>query len=51
MEIVRKDSGEPAVLLTGAGKAFAEANGIGEVKISLSHAHHYAAANAVALGV
>jgi holo-[acyl-carrier protein] synthase len=51
MEITRKDSGEPALLLSGAGKAYAEANGIAEVKISLSHAHHYAAANAVALGV
>jgi holo-[acyl-carrier protein] synthase len=50
MEIVRKESGEPALVLTGAGKAFAEANGIAEVKISLSHAQHYAAANAVALG-
>ena len=51
MEITRKESGEPALLLSGAGKAYAEANGIAEVKISLSHAHHYAAANAVALGV
>jgi holo-[acyl-carrier protein] synthase len=50
MEIVRKGSGEPALVLTGSGKAFAEANGIAEVKISLTHAHHYAAANAVALG-
>ena len=50
MEITRKDSGEPSLLLSGAGKAYAEANGIAEVKISLSHAHHYAAANAVALG-
>jgi holo-[acyl-carrier protein] synthase len=51
MEIVRKESGEPALLLSGAGQAFAEARGIAEVKISLSHAHHYAAANAVALGI
>ena len=51
MEIVRKESGEPAVVLTGSGKEFAEANGIGEVKISLTHAQHYAAANAIALGV
>lgn len=49
MEIIRKESGEPALVLTGAGKAFAEANRISEVKISLTHAHHYAAANAVAL--
>lgn len=50
MEIIRKESGEPSLLLTGAGKDFAELKGIAEVKISLSHAHHYAAANAVALG-
>lgn len=49
MEIVRKDSGEPALVLSGTGKAYAEAIGIAEVKISLTHAHHYAAANAVAL--
>ena len=50
MEIVRRESGEPALLLSGCGKAFADARGIVEVKISLTHARHYAAANAVALG-
>lgn len=50
MEIARKESGEPGLVLSGAGKAFAERNGITEVKISLTHAHHYAAANAVAMG-
>jgi len=50
MEIVRRESGEPALLLSGGGKAFADARGIVEVKISLTHARHYAAANAVALG-
>lgn len=50
MEIVRRQSGEPALELSGAGKAFADARGIAEVKISLTHARHYAAANAVALG-
>jgi holo-[acyl-carrier protein] synthase len=50
MEIVRKESGEPQLLLTGAGKDFADTMGIAEVKISLTHAQHYAAANAVALG-
>ncbi len=49
MEIARKESGEPHLALSGAGKAFAEAQGIVEVKISLTHARHYAAANAVAL--
>ncbi|MCW1921376.1 holo-ACP synthase [Luteolibacter arcticus] len=50
MEIVRKDSGEPELVLSGVGKAYAAGKGIAEVKISLTHAHHYAAANAVALG-
>jgi holo-[acyl-carrier protein] synthase len=49
MEIVRKDTGEPEVVLSGAGKDFAERQRIREVKISLTHAQHYAAANAVAL--
>lgn len=50
MEIVRKESGEPELKLDGAGKRYAETRGIAEVKISLTHAKHYAAANAVALG-
>ena len=50
MEIVRKDSGEPELVLSGVGQAYAKEKGIAEVKISLTHAHHYAAANAVALG-
>jgi holo-[acyl-carrier protein] synthase len=50
MEIVRRPSGEPAVELTGTGKAYAAAAGIAEVKISLTHARDYAAANAVAVG-
>lgn len=50
MEIIRRPSGEPAVELSGAGRRFADGNGITEVKISLTHARDYAAANAVALG-
>lgn len=49
MEVSRGASGEPVMLLSGAGKAFAERNGIREVKISLSHAEHYAVANALAM--
>lgn len=48
MEITRDALGAPKLLLSGAGKAFAEANGITDVKISLSHAKQYAAANALA---
>lgn len=50
MEIIRRPSGEPALELSGTGKAYAEATGITDVKISLTHARDYAAANAVALG-
>jgi holo-[acyl-carrier protein] synthase len=50
MEIIRRPSGQPALQLSGIGKAYAEANGIAEIKISLTHARDYAAANAVALG-
>lgn len=49
MEIRRKETGEPMVILHGRAKEFAEVEGISEVKISLTHAKHYAAANAVIL--
>ena len=49
MEIRRRDSGEPQVVLHGRGKEFAEQNGIRQIKISLTHAKHYAAANAVVM--
>jgi len=49
MEIVRKESGEPTVILHGRAKEYAAELGITEVKISLTHAKHYAAANAVIL--
>lgn len=49
MEILRDAAGAPHLALSGAGKRFAEEHGIEEVKISLSHARDYAAANAVAL--
>ena len=50
IEVVRRESGEPVLVLSGKAKAFAENLGIREVKISLTHAKHYAAANAVVLG-
>ena len=49
IEIIRKDSGEPTVILHDRAKEYAEKIGISEVKISLTHAKHYAAANAVIL--
>lgn len=49
MEIRRRASGEPEVFLTGDGDAFAKSNNLVQIKISLTHAEHYAAANAVVL--
>jgi holo-[acyl-carrier protein] synthase len=49
MTILRAASGEPSVSFSGAGKKFAEKHTIVQVKISLTHATLYAAANAVAL--
>ncbi len=51
MEILRKPSGEPEVFLSGRGQQFAERMGIGLIKVSLTHAKQYAAANAVAICV
>lgn len=49
VEVSRRSSGEPEVSLRGDGKIFAEANNITQIKISLTHAEHYAAANAIVL--
>ena len=49
MTIIRAPSGEPSVVFCGAGKLFMEKNNIVQVKISLTHAKLYAAANALAL--
>ena len=49
LEVTRDMSGAPKMTLTGAAAAFAQAKGITEVQISLSHARDYAAANALAL--
>ena len=49
LEILRKESGEPEVILSGHAQKFAEKNRVGAIKISLTHAQHYAAANAVIL--
>lgn len=49
IEVVKKESGEPEVVLHGAGAAFAQSNNIELIKISLTHAEHYAAANAVVM--
>lgn len=48
-EVVRLESGQPKIVLSGEGKRFAEENGISQVMITLSHSDHYAVANAIAL--
>ncbi len=49
LEILRRENGEPFVELHGPAQDFARERGITEVMVSLSHADHYAAANAVAV--
>ncbi len=49
MEIVRETSGEPKVVMSGMGKDLAEKIKVVDIKISLTHAEHYAAANAAIL--
>lgn len=49
LEVVRKASGEPEVILSGRAQEFAKENEVGDIKVSLTHAEHYAAANAVIL--
>jgi holo-[acyl-carrier protein] synthase len=49
MEVVRRDSGEPELVLLGKGASYAREKAVTDVKISLTHAKLYAAANAVVL--
>jgi holo-[acyl-carrier protein] synthase len=49
IEVGRKPSGEPFVILHGAGAELTKRLGIREVLLSLSHSEHYAVANAVAI--
>ena len=49
MEVRRRESGEPEVFLSGGGEIFCKENKLSQIKISLTHAQHYAAANAVVL--
>ena len=50
MEIIRRESGEPEVRLSGNASSYAESRGVVRVMVSLTHAKHYAAANAVIMG-
>jgi len=49
MEISRQPSGEPKVIMSGGGEKYAQSLKVVDIKISLTHAEHYAAANAVVL--
>jgi holo-[acyl-carrier protein] synthase len=50
MEICRKKSGEPFVILHGKGKEFFQSRGAKQLLVSLSHTENYAAATAVLEG-
>jgi holo-[acyl-carrier protein] synthase len=50
IDVRRKASGEPFVVLSGEGAATARRMGITEIRLSLSHSEHYAVAHALALG-
>lgn len=50
IEVRRKASGEPFVVLHGAGEATAQRLGISTILLSLSHTEHYAVAQAIAIG-
>src|ERR1700744_6622367 len=50
IEVRRKASGEPFVVLHGEGARTAARLGITELRLSLSHSDHYAVAHALALG-
>jgi holo-[acyl-carrier protein] synthase len=49
MEICRRDSGEPFVVLHGKGVELAKNRGVTDVLVSLSHCNEYAVAQAVAV--
>src|SRR5207248_10696465 len=44
IDVHKKASGEPFVVLQGGAQAFADETGVRAVRISLSHTHHHAVA-------
>ena len=50
MEIGRRATGEPMVKLSDEAEKYARSRGVTQVMVSLTHAKHYAAANAVVMG-
>ena len=49
LEVINGTMGKPVVRLTGPAEEYARENSITEIHLSLSHAHHYATAQAVAV--
>ncbi len=49
LEIFHDPQGAPKLHLSGAAEAFANAHGITNIQISLTHTQQYAAANAIAV--
>jgi holo-[acyl-carrier protein] synthase len=49
IDVQRKSTGAPFIVLTGAGAEFAKRRGITEVLVSLSHSESYAVAQAIAV--
>lgn len=47
IEVVRAESGEPGIILHGTAAEAAAKRGVKEVRVSLTHTEHYAAAFAV----
>jgi holo-[acyl-carrier protein] synthase len=47
IEVVRAENGEPGIVLHGTAAATAAQKGVKEVRVSLTHTEHYAAAFAV----
>ena len=50
VEVRRKATGEPFIVLLGVGAETARRLGVTELFLSLSHSEHYAVANVVATG-
>lgn len=51
IEVVRLDSGQPAVRLSGGAADIARRLGITEVRLTISHAREYATATAIGIGL
>lgn len=49
IEVIHDSHGAPKIRLDGAARDFARKQGVSEILVSLSHAHEYAVANAIAI--